>query len=81
MGVTHGAIEHFRIDANHSNAFAAWKEMGSPSSLSPAQYDRLQRDGQLQLLNSPESITIEKGSAHLQFMLPRQGLSLVRLKW
>ena len=27
-----GLLEHFRIDSDHSNAFAAWKEMGSPQS-------------------------------------------------
>src|SRR5256885_1877466 len=35
-------LEHFRIDEHHSNAFSAWKEMGSPQSPSSEQYDRLQ---------------------------------------
>jgi xylan 1,4-beta-xylosidase len=77
----HVVVEHFRIDSTHSNAFTAWKEMGSPQSLSPEQKEKLERDGQLQLMNSPESIGIEKGATHLQFRLPRQGLSLVRIKW
>ena len=81
VGVSHGVLEHFRIDANHSNAFKAWKEMGSPQSLSPNQSEQLQKEGQLQLLSSPESISIERGSAHLRFDLPRQGLSLVRVRW
>src|SRR5258707_4592364 len=46
-------VEHFRIDAHHSNAFTAWKEMGSPQSPSPQQYEQLQSAGQLQLLTSP----------------------------
>jgi len=73
--------EHFRIDAHHSNAFTAWKEMGSPQSPSLAQYEQLQTAGQLQLLNSPAWITIERGAAHLQFALPRQGLSLIQIAW
>lgn len=77
----HVVVEHFRIDSTHSNAFTAWKEMGSPQALSPEQKEKLERDGQLQLMNSPESIGIEKGATHLQFRLPRQGLSLVRIKW
>jgi xylan 1,4-beta-xylosidase len=79
--LTRGVLEHFRIDSNHSNAFNAWKEMGSPPSMSAHQLEQLQKEGQLQLLSSPESIQIDKGSAHLQFVLPRQGLSLVRLRW
>jgi xylan 1,4-beta-xylosidase len=74
-------FEHFRIDSNHSNAFTAWKEMGSPQSPSPAQFERLREEAQLQLLSSPQWISIEKGVAHLQFALPRQGLSLVRVAW
>jgi xylan 1,4-beta-xylosidase len=78
---SHGVLEHFRIDSNHSNAFAAWKEMDSPPAPSPSQSEQLQKEGQLQLLRSPERIPIDKGSAHLQFALPRQGISLVSLRW
>ncbi len=73
--------EHFRIDAHHSNSFTAWKEMGSPQSPSPVQYDQLQEAGQLQLLSSPAWISLDHGTAHLQFSLPRQGLSLLRIAW
>jgi len=72
-------LEHFRIDEHHSNAFSAWKEMGSPQSPSPEQYDRFQRAGQLELLSSPAWIPIQGGVVHVQFTLPRQGLSLVRI--
>ncbi len=74
-------LEHFRIDAEHSNSFTAWKEMGSQQSPSPRQYEQLERAGQLQLLASPSYIRIENGAAHLQFSLPRQGLSLLRIGW
>jgi xylan 1,4-beta-xylosidase len=73
--------EHFRIDAHHSNAFTVWKEMGSPQSPSPAQYQQLQDAGQLQLLSSPAWISLAQGAAHLQFELPRQGLSFIRIAW
>ncbi len=46
---SHGLLEHFRIDSSHSNAFTAWKEMGSPQSPTAEQYEQLQRAGQLQL--------------------------------
>jgi xylan 1,4-beta-xylosidase len=76
-----GLLEHFRVDSGHSNAFAAWKDLGSPQSPSVSEYERLQASGQLQLLNSPAWIEIQQGAVHLQFALPRQGLSLVRLAW
>ncbi len=76
-----GLLEHFRIDSDHSNAFTAWKEMGSPQSLSESAYKRLQSAGQLQLLDSPAWVEIQQGNVQLQFILPRQGLSLVRLSW
>jgi len=73
--------EHFRIDAHHSNSFTAWKEMGSPQSPSPVQYEQLEAAGQLQLLSSPAWLSLEQGAAHLQFALPRQGVSLIRIAW
>ncbi len=76
-----GLIEHFRVDSSHSNAFTVWKEMGSPQSPTQAQSERLQSAGQLQLLTSPAWTPIAQGAAHLQFALPRQGLSLVRITW
>jgi xylan 1,4-beta-xylosidase len=76
-----GLSEHFRIDANHSNAFAAWQAMGSPQQPSAVQYQQLQDEGQLQLLTSPSWLPIERGRVHLQFVLPRQGLSLLRITW
>jgi xylan 1,4-beta-xylosidase len=74
-------VEHFRVDSNHSDSFAAWKEMGSPQSPSESAYKSLESAGQLQTLTSPAWIDAKQGSAELQFTLPRQGLSLVRLAW
>ncbi len=74
-------LEHFRVDANHSNAFALWKEMGSPAAPSPSDYARLQSAGELQLLESPAWTMVNDGVVHLHFALPRQGLSLLRLAW
>jgi len=79
--ISRGLLEHFRVDSSHSNAFTAWKEMGSPQSPTEAQSELLQRAGQLQMLTSPAWMPVENGAAHLQFTLPRQGLSLVRISW
>ena len=74
-------LEHFRIDAEHSNAFTAWQEMGAPQAPTAQQYERLERAGQLQLVSSPAFLQIANGTAHLQFTLPRQGVSLLRIGW
>lgn len=79
--VARGLLEHFRVDSDHSNAFTAWKGMGSPQSPSAGEYERLQLAGQLQLLTSPAWIEIQHGVVELHLTLPRQGLSLVRLAW
>jgi len=78
---SHGLLEHFRIDVGHSNAFTVWKDLGSPQSPTDEQYEQLQRAGQLQLLTSPAWMPINQGAAHLEFALPRQGLSLIRISW
>jgi xylan 1,4-beta-xylosidase len=76
-----GLLEHFRVDASHSNAFTAWKDMGSPQAPSEKQYEQLQSAGQLQLLDSPAWVDLRGGNARVQFSLPRQGISLLRLGW
>jgi xylan 1,4-beta-xylosidase len=74
-------IEHFRIDATHSNAFEAWKAMGSPQQPTEKQYRELEGAGQLQFLSSPEWTTVHDGGVTLRFDLPRQAISLVRVTW
>ena len=78
--MSHALVEHFRIDADHSNAFTAWKRMGSPQHPTPEQYKQLESAGHLQLLTSPEWIGTN-GASNLQFELPRQALSLIRIRW
>jgi xylan 1,4-beta-xylosidase len=79
--LTRAVVEHFRVDADHSNAHAKWKAIGSPQSPSAVQCDEIQSAGQLQLLNSPSWESVRNGATSLHFLLPRQGLSLVRLAW
>jgi xylan 1,4-beta-xylosidase len=74
-------LHHYRMDDHHSNAYAVWKQMGSPQSPAPEQYQELQAAGQLQLIESPRWITPENGEIHLDVLLPRMGLSLLRVTW
>lgn len=79
--VKRGLIEHFRVDSDHSNAFAVWKSIGSPESLSAVQTEQLQSAGQLQTLTSPKWVDIRDRRFESEFILPRQGISLIRLTW
>jgi xylan 1,4-beta-xylosidase len=75
------ALMHYRVDSDHSNAYTAWKLMGSPQSPTRAQYAQLEKVGQLQTLAPVSRITVTGGKAMVKFSLPRQGVSLVRLSW
>jgi xylan 1,4-beta-xylosidase len=74
-------VRHFRIDGDHSNSYSTWKAMGSPQSPSAEQIAKLEKSGQLQLLESPRYIDSNSGAAQLKFTLPLQGVSLVQLSW
>jgi xylan 1,4-beta-xylosidase len=80
-GVNKVLLEHYRIDETHSNAYTSWKNMGSPQSPTPEQYASLKAAGQLQLLNSPTWIDVDNGKITIETSLPRQAVSLLRLKW
>ena len=74
-------FEQFRIDASHSNAFTAWKSMGSPLPPTAEQYAQLEKAGQLAELESPGNLRITNGQAVLQLDLPRQSVSLLIISW
>lgn len=74
-------LQHFRIDEEHSNAFTAWKRLGSPQQPTPEQYAQLENAGRLTALSTTEAVALENGRATLRFKLPRQAVSLIELTW
>lgn len=74
-------VHHYRIDQDHSNAYSAWQQMGSPQAPTAEQYRKLEAAGQLQLLSSPVWTATEGGAVELTFGLPRHAVSLVQLSW
>lgn len=80
-GVKKVLLEHYRIDETHSNAFTAWKQMGSPQTPTAEQIAQLKAAGQLQLLTSPEWLDVANGKVNVETALPRQAVSLLRLEW
>jgi xylan 1,4-beta-xylosidase len=74
-------VHHYRIDETHSNAYSLWLEMGAPQQVSKSQYEKLEKAGKLEMLDAPRWVSTRDGVAKLNFSLPRQGVSLVKLTW
>lgn len=74
-------LTHYRIDAEHSNAFAAWQKMGSPAQPTADQFAALERAGQLAAATAPEIVLGTAGRATLALQLPRQAVALLTLEW
>jgi xylan 1,4-beta-xylosidase len=55
--------------------------MGSPQHPTTQQYAELQAAGQLQLLTSPKWLDVTNGQVKITTDMPRQGTSLMHLKW
>jgi xylan 1,4-beta-xylosidase len=74
-------LTHDRVDAEHSNAYEAWKRIGAPQTPSRAQYSELERAGRLHALEPPHRVDAAGGRVRVAFTLPRQAVSLVRVTW
>jgi xylan 1,4-beta-xylosidase len=74
-------IRHTLVDETHSNAFTAWKKMGSPVAPSDAQYAQLEAASQLQDGPAPTLIPNSGNDLALRLTLPRHAVSLVTLEW
>ena len=75
-------LTHTRIDDTHSNAYAAWLQMGSPQKPTPAQYAALEKASALGALRPPRQMTIGRdGRVTETFDLPRKSVSFVKVIW
>jgi len=73
--------KQFRIDADHSNCYEAWKRIGEPMQPSPEQYAKLEAAGKLAEVGEPRSVNVKSGAAKISLDLPRQGVALLVLSW
>jgi xylan 1,4-beta-xylosidase len=74
-------LVQFRIDEKHSNAFTAWKAMGSPQKPTPDQYAELEKAGQLTATKPAEVVRVADGKFTTQVKLDRQAVALLVLEW
>jgi xylan 1,4-beta-xylosidase len=70
-------VTHYRIDDQHSNAYEAWKQMGSPKQPTTAQIALLEKSSELKTVGKPVKFNPEKGP--IKFVLARQGISLLKI--
>ena len=74
-------LKHYRIDNKFSNSYEVWKAMGRPQNPTEEQFKILEQSGQLEMITSPEYINVTNYGLQIEFELPRQGVSLIRLDW
>jgi xylan 1,4-beta-xylosidase len=74
-------VSHYRIDQKHSNAYEAWRAMGSPQKPTEAQYAQLEAAGKLAALGPAARRKPALGRVALSFRLPRQSVSMIQLSW
>ncbi|MEO6246898.1 MAG: beta-xylosidase [Opitutaceae bacterium] len=80
--LTQAKLAHYRVDAQHSNAYALWQSLGSPVAPTRAQYTQLEAAAQLAALKDyAATADVVAGTAALSFPLPRQAVSLLLLTW
>jgi xylan 1,4-beta-xylosidase len=74
------AVRHWRIDGQHSNAYAEWRRQGSPEDPSPAQIARLRSRQGLEFLAPPARHAVGgDGTLTLRFTLRLHGVSLLEV--
>jgi xylan 1,4-beta-xylosidase len=74
-------LAEFRMDRDHSNAYAAWQAMGSPQQPTATQQAELEKAGQLQQIGETKVRRASDHTGSISLTLPRQGVALLRLQW
>jgi xylan 1,4-beta-xylosidase len=73
-------LRHYRIDGEHSNAYAVWDRLGRPQDPSPAELAHIRARQGLELLDPPLDILIPaSGTITLTLSLPLHSVSLLEL--
>jgi xylan 1,4-beta-xylosidase len=74
-------ITEYRVDQQHGNAYEAWRAMGSPQTPDAQQYAALEKAGTLKTTGPSTRQRVDHGRLALTLALPRQGVSLVTIKY
>ena len=80
-GVKQVRVREWRIDDAHSNAYTAWKAMGSPAHLDEEQTSKLEAAGQMQEVGTGRSVAVVNDEVSLEQTLPGESVSLYEVSW
>jgi xylan 1,4-beta-xylosidase len=75
------SLHRYQIDETHSNAWTAWKKLGSPQKPSSEQYAALHKAGQLEELSPSQSVLARNGVLEIALDLPGEAVTLLQLNW
>ncbi len=70
-------LSHYRIDDQHSNAYAEWLRQGKPMYPTSEQYAAIKSRDNLETLEPPQKLSPVAGKITLNFRLPVHGVSLL----
>jgi xylan 1,4-beta-xylosidase len=74
-------LKQYRIDQDHSNAYALWKKLGSPQQPTASQYTQLEKAGRLTEIDPRRSCRVKNNRVVLKLDMPRQAVSLLVFEW
>ena len=74
-------VTEYRVDAEHGNAYEAWKKMGEPQPPTAAQITALKQAARFTPAAPAQRATVAAGTLTRTITLPRQGVSLVLVAW
>lgn len=69
-------LKHYRIDQEHSNAYAEWVRQGKPMYPAPGQRAAIKAREGLEVASPPQQVVATGGKVNLRFTLPVHGVSL-----
>jgi xylan 1,4-beta-xylosidase len=74
-------LTQYRVDETHSNAFTAWKKMGSPQKPTADEYAALEKAGQLAAAGPASDVRVADGKFTTRVNLERKAVALLVLEW
>ncbi|MDU2421368.1 MAG: hypothetical protein E7D48_04535 [Bifidobacterium scardovii] len=71
---------HYRIDADHSNAYAQWVAEGGPRYPRGERYERIKRADALERYEPDRVVSAEKGETMVTWRMPAHAVSMIILE-
>ncbi|MEG6571084.1 hypothetical protein V6C21_00965 [[Clostridium] cellulosi] len=72
-------VKQYRIDAEHSNAYAEWLKQGKPKYPLGQKYAMIKAKDNLEQIGSSEEFMVTDGYLKLQCSMPTHAVSLIEI--